>query len=56
MTATVSDHMPQFAVIPNMFGDVSGNKCIIYERDWSKFDWENFIQDYFSVDWEDLCR
>ena len=56
MTATISDHLPQFAIIPNMFGNISGNKSNIYERDWSKFDQENFILDYFSVDWEDLLK
>ena len=39
-----------------MFGNITGNKSNIYERDWSKFDWENFILDYFSVDWEDLLK
>ena len=34
----ISDHLPQFAIIPNMFGNISGNKSIIYESDWSKFD------------------
>ena len=52
LTATISDHLPQFAIIPN----ISGNKYNIYERDWSKFDRENFILDYFSVDWEDLLK
>ena len=33
-----------------------GNKSNIYEMDWSKFDQENFILDYFSVDWEDLLK
>ena len=56
LTATISDHLPQFSIIPNMFGNISGNKSNIYERDWSKFDWENFILDYFSVDWEDLLK
>ena len=37
LTATISDHLPQFAIIPNMFGNISGIKCNIYERDWSKF-------------------
>ena len=32
------------------------NKYNIYERDWSKFDRENFILDYFSVGWEDLLK
>ena len=56
LTATISDHMPQFAIIPNMFGNISCNKSNIYERDWSKFDRENFILDYFSVDWEELLK
>ena len=56
MTATISDHLPQFSIIPNMFGNIPGNKSNIYERDWSKFDRENFILDYFSVEWEDLLK
>ena len=28
----------------------------LIERDWSKFDRENFILGYFSVDWEDLLK
>ena len=39
-----------------MFGNIPGNKSNIYERDWSKFDQENFILDYFSVDWEDFLK
>ena len=56
LTATISDQLPQFAIIPNMFGNISGNKSNIYERCWSKFDEKKFILDYFSVDWEDLLK
>ena len=56
LTATISDHLPQFSIIPNMFGNIPGNKSYIYESDWSKFDRENFILDYFSIDWEDLLK
>ena len=56
LTATISDHLPQFSIIPNMFGNISGNKSNIYERDWSKFYRENFILDYFSVDWDNLLK
>ena len=38
LAATISDHLPQFAIIANMFGNNSGNKPNIYERDWSQFD------------------
>ena len=56
MTATISDCLPQFATILNMFGNIIGNKSNICKRDWSKFDQENFILAYFFVDWEDLLK
>ena len=56
LTATISDHLHQFSIIPHIFGNIPGNKSNIYERDWSKFDRENFILDYFSVEWEDLLK
>ena len=39
-----------------MFGNTASNKSNIYERDLNKFDQENFILDYFSLDWEDLLK
>ena len=39
-----------------MFGNIPINKYNIYEGYWSKFDRENFILDYFSVDWEHLLK
>ena len=39
-----------------MFGNIFGKKSNIHERDWSKFDRGNFIQDNSSVDWEDLLK
>ena len=56
LTTTISDHLPQFSIIFNMVDNISDNKSNIYERDSSKFDRENFILDYFSVDWEDLLK
>ena len=56
LTANISNHLPEFAIIPNTYGNILGNKSNIYERDWFKFDRENFILDYFPVDWEDLLK
>ena len=56
LTATLSDHLPQFLIIPKRFVNIPGNKSNIHERDSSKFDRENFILDYFSVEWEDLLK
>ena len=39
-----------------MFGNIPGNKSNIYERDWSKFDRENFILVFFSLEWNDLFK
>ena len=33
LTATISNHLPQFSIISNIFGNVSGNKSNIYEPD-----------------------
>ena len=56
LTATIFNHLPQFSIITDMFGKISSTKSNIYERDCGKFHEENFILDYFSVDWEDLSK
>ena len=45
LTATISDHLSHFSIIPHMFGNIPSNKSNIYERDWYKFDRESFILD-----------
>ena len=54
LTASISDHLPQFLVVPNIFFNASYPKSNIYERDWSRFDQENFVLDYFSVEWDNI--
>ena len=44
LTTSILDQLPQFAIISNIFGNISGNKHTIYEMNWSKFDQENFNQ------------
>ena len=56
LTATISDHLPQFIILPNIFSNPPSNKSNISERDWSNFVQENFILDYFSVDWNSLIN
>ena len=43
LTATISDHLPQFIILLNIFSNP-------LSRDWSNFVQDNFILDYFSVD------
>ena len=54
LTASISNHLPQFLVAPNIFFNVSYPKSNNYERDWSRFDQENFVLDYFSVEWDNV--
>lgn len=39
-----------------MLRNTSNNKSNIYERDWWIFYRQNFIIDYFSVDWDGLLK
>ena len=43
----ISDHLPLFLFAPNILSNTSYNGSNIFERDWSKFNKENFILDYF---------
>ena len=55
LTSTISDHLPQFMIVPNVFSNPSPpplNKGNLFERDWSNFDQKNFILDYFYIDWD----
>ena len=56
LTATFSDHLPQFLIVPNIFSNSPSNKFNIYERDWANFDQENFILDYFSINWNETLK
>ena len=56
LTATISDHLPQFLFAPNILSNPSYNRSNIFERDWSKFNKENFILDYFEKNWSDILQ
>ena len=56
LIATFSDHLPQFLIVPNIFSNSPSNKFNIYERDWANFDQENFILDYFSINWNETLK
>ena len=55
-TATISNHLPQFSFISNIFSNPSTPKSNFYERDSQKFKQENFILDYFDKNWADLLQ
>ena len=54
LTASISEDLPQFLVAPNIFFNSSYIETNKHERYWSKFDQENFVLYYFSVDWDNI--
>ena len=56
ITATISDHLPQFSFVPNILSNRPTQKSNYHERDWSKFKQKNFILDYFDKDWADVLQ
>ena len=50
LTSTISDYLPQFLNAPHIFSNAPNKKSKIFERDWSKFNHEDFILDFFAVD------
>ena len=56
ITATISDDLPQFLLVPNVFSNPYCQKSNIYERDWSKFVQQDFFLDYFDKDWSDVLQ
>ena len=58
LTAAISDHLPKFIILPNIFSAKypTSNESNFYEREWSNFVQGNVILDYFSVDWDSLIN
>ena len=51
LTSTISDHAPQFLIMPSIFSDPFSSKSNVYEKSRSNFNKEDFILDYFEKDW-----
>ena len=56
LTVTISDYLLQFFIAPEVFRNPPSNKSKYFERDWSNFNQENFILDYFSVNWKKIMN
>ena len=50
LTAIISDHLPQFIILPNIFSNPPFNKSNSSRRYCANFIQENYILDYLFVD------
>ena len=48
---SISDHLPQFCIFNSSPKFSYHKKQSIFRQDWSHFDQENFILEYFNLDW-----
>ena len=56
LTTTISHYLHQPLFAPNTLSNPSYNRSNKFERDWSKFNKEDFILDYFEKDWSDILQ
>ena len=56
LTSTISDHLPQFLIEPLIFPNAPNKISNIVGRNWSKFNREEFILDYFAIDWPHILK
>ena len=54
LTASILGNLSQFLVASDIFFNASYPKSNSYEKDWSRFDQDNFVLDYFSINWDNL--
>ena len=43
----IYNHLPQFLIAPYVFPNPSSNKSKIFEKNWSHFNQEYFVHDYY---------
>ena len=50
LTSAFFDHLQQILFVPSILSDQPSSKLNIYQRNWTKFNKEDFILDYFEKD------
>ena len=55
LTYHISDHLPQFSIFKNLNTN-SNIKHNEFKRDWSTFNQENFVLDFFEINWKNTLN
>ena len=53
-TSTVSDHLPEFAIIEDFFANSPKSESNIFKRNWKNFDQNLFVSDFENANWEEI--
>ena len=51
---SISDHLPQVCLFPKLDNYGTGEDGPYFHKDWSKFSQEDFLLDYFDIEWNTI--
>ena len=51
ISSSISDHLPQFFILPEFFSNSPPTKYNIISHDWEKFNNQSFLEDFKKIDW-----
>ena len=56
ISSSISDHLPQFFILPEFFSKSPPTKYNIISHDWEKFDNQSFLQDFEKINWNQVLQ
>ena len=56
LTSTISDHLPQFFIYPNMNKTFIPRKHNIYKRNVNDYDKRQFLTDFSKINWDNIIN
>ena len=54
ISSSISDHLPQFLILPEFFSNSSPTKYNIISHDWKKLNNKSFFQDFEKMNWNQV--
>ena len=54
--SSISDHLPQFFILPEFFSKSPPTKYNIISHDWKKFNNQSFHQDLEKINWNQVLQ
>ena len=56
ISSSISDHLPQFFILPEFFSKSPPTKYNIISHDWEKFNNQSFLQDFEKINWNQVLQ
>ena len=56
ISSSISDHLPQFFILPEFFSKSPPTKYNIISHDWENFNNQSFLQDFEKINWNQVLQ